>query len=45
METKITSVNEMKDREFLRLWIEIEARRGGSGGSGLFGGMFGIGGR
>ena len=43
----ITSVDEMKDREFLRLWIEDEARRGGSGGAGggggLFGGLFGVG--
>ena len=38
----------MKDREFLRLWIQEEARRGGAGGAGgggLFGGMFGLGGR
>ena len=43
----ITSVDEMKDKEFLRLWIEDEARRGGDGGAGggggLFGGLFGVG--
>lgn len=47
LQTKLTSVAEMKDREFLRLWIEDEARRGGSGGgsgTGLFGGLFGLGG-
>jgi len=45
LKTVITSVEEMKDKEFLRMWIENEARRGGSGGdgggSGLFGGLFG----
>lgn len=40
-------MDEMKDREFLRLWIQEEARRGGAGGAGggLFGGMFGLGNR
>ena len=42
LKTMITSVDEMKDKEFLRLWIEDEARRGGDGG-GLFGGLFGVG--
>lgn len=40
-------MNEMKDREFLRLWIEDEASRGGSGGRGGgygLGGLFGFGG-
>ena len=46
--TKVTSVDEMKDREFLRLWIQDEAQRGGAGGAGggnggLFGGLFGVG--
>lgn len=50
LQTKVTSVDEMKDPEFLRLWIENEAKRGGAGGAGggkggLFGGMFGLGGR
>jgi len=49
MQTRLTSVDEMKDREFLRLWIEDEARRGGSGGKGggggFFGGLFGMTGR
>lgn len=43
----MTSVDEMKDREFLRMWIEQEARRAGEGGAGggggLFGGLFGLG--
>lgn len=48
LESKITSVGEMKDGEFMRLWIENEARRGGDrGGGGGFGfglgGMFGVG--
>lgn len=47
LKTMVTSVDEMKDKEFLRLWIEDEARRGGDGGagggSGLFGGLFGVG--
>ena len=45
-QTMVTKVEEMKDKEFLRLWIEDEARRGGAGGAGggggLFGGLFGI---
>lgn len=45
--TKITSMDEMKDRDFLKMWIEDEARRGGAGGDGggggLFGGLFGLG--
>lgn len=47
LNTKLTSVDEMKDREFLSLWIRQEAMRGGSGGAGggLFGGMFGLGNR
>ena len=47
LKTMVTSVDEMKDKEFLRLWIEDEARRGGvggtGGGNGLFGGLFGVG--
>ncbi|KAL6719093.1 hypothetical protein ACLMJK_003328 [Lecanora helva] len=51
LETRLTSVKEMKDGEFLKLWIEDEAIRGdsggkgGGGGGGLFGGMFGLGGK
>lgn len=43
--TRVTSVEEMGDGEFLRMWIEEEARRGGEGGAGggLFGGLFGLG--
>ncbi|KAL9586934.1 MAG: hypothetical protein Q9203_003689 [Teloschistes exilis] len=49
LEEKVVSVDEMKDREFMRMWIENEARRGedrgGGGGisTGLFGGLFGLG--
>ena len=44
LETRLTSVEEMKDKDFLRLWIEDEAMRGASGGKGggLFGGLFGL---
>ncbi|KAI9886931.1 MAG: hypothetical protein M1823_001223 [Watsoniomyces obsoletus] len=41
LETRITSVNDLKNREFLRRWIDIEAARGGAGGAG--GSMFGFG--
>lgn len=47
LQTRLTSVEEMKDRDFLMLWIEDEAMRGesgGKGGGGLFGGLFGLGG-
>lgn len=44
LKSMITSIDEMKDKDFLRMWIEDEARRGGGGGgSGLFGGLFGVG--
>ncbi|KAL8965792.1 MAG: hypothetical protein Q9183_003683 [Haloplaca sp. 2 TL-2023] len=49
LEEKVTSLAEMKDKEFMRLWIENEARRGGERGdgggisTGLFGGLFGLG--
>lgn len=46
LNTMITSLDEMKDKELLRMWIENEARRGGAGGDGggggLFGGLFGM---
>ena len=47
LQTRLTNVEEMKDKDFLRLWIEDEAIRGASGGNGgigggLFGGLFGI---
>ena len=46
METRTSSVEQMKDREFLKQWIEKEASRKGDGGaggglSGLFGNLFG----
>ncbi|KAF2083355.1 hypothetical protein K490DRAFT_69889 [Saccharata proteae CBS 121410] len=42
-DTKVTRVEDMKNRGFLTEWIEKEARRGGSGGGGgsLFGNWFG----
>ncbi len=45
VKTRVTSVEEMGDGEFLRMWIEEEARKGGEGGAGggLFGGLFGLG--
>ena len=44
LQTRLTNVEEMKDKEFLRLCIEDEAMRGASGGKGggLFGGLFGL---
>ncbi|KAI9821626.1 MAG: hypothetical protein M1827_002207 [Pycnora praestabilis] len=45
LETRLTSVDEIKDPEFLKQWIEREAGRGGAGGAGgssLFSGLFGI---
>ena len=46
LETRVTNVHEMKDKDFLRLWIANEAMRGGSGGkgggSGFLGGIFGV---
>lgn len=41
MNTRVTDVNQMKDRKFLEQWIEKEAARGGAGGDGgsLFGGF------
>ncbi|KAK4504615.1 hypothetical protein PRZ48_002576 [Zasmidium cellare] len=42
VETKVTSLNEMKSRAFLTRWIENEAaRHGQGGGGGTFGGLFG----
>lgn len=40
LETKVTKVDDLKNKEFLTKWIEKEASRhgqGGAGGSGLFG--------
>lgn len=50
LESKVTSVEEMRDGEFMRLWVENEARRGrdrgGGGGVGFgLGPMFGVGGK
>ena len=43
LETKLTKPEHMKDKKFLRQWLETEARRGGAGGAGgsLFGSWFG----
>ena len=46
MQTRLIKVDKMKDREFLRCWIEDEARRGGRGGKGgknFFTNMLGLG--
>ena len=48
IQSRLTDVGEMKDKTLLRLWIEDEARRGGSGGMGgssLLGSLFGLGGK
>ncbi|KAI4242568.1 MAG: hypothetical protein L6R40_003949 [Gallowayella cf. fulva] len=48
LDTKLTSVAEMKDKEFMKLWIEDEARRGGERGggggvtTGFLGALFGV---
>ncbi|KAJ9644619.1 hypothetical protein H2199_003582 [Coniosporium tulheliwenetii] len=43
METQVTRLEDLKNREFLRTWIRKEASRRGEGGAGgsLFGGWFG----
>ncbi|KAJ9669529.1 hypothetical protein H2201_000396 [Coniosporium apollinis] len=43
METRVTRLEDLKNREFLRTWIRKEASRRGEGGAGgsLFGGWFG----
>ncbi|KAI7506237.1 hypothetical protein KC367_g252 [Hortaea werneckii] len=42
LETKVSKLDELKNKEFLRRWIEKEAARQGSGGSGgRFMGLFG----
>ncbi|KAL8765406.1 MAG: hypothetical protein Q9209_007512 [Squamulea sp. 1 TL-2023] len=48
LDTKVTSVDEMKDKEFMKLWIEGEATRGGERGggggvtTGFLGALFGM---
>lgn len=47
METRLTRIEDMKDKQFLTNWIEKEARRhgeggGGGSGAGLFGGLFSL---
>ncbi|KAI9754606.1 MAG: MCM DNA helicase complex subunit [Chaenotheca gracillima] len=46
IETRVSAVRDLKDREFLKAWIEQEANRGGEGGAGgggggILGGLFG----
>lgn len=43
METKVSRLDDLKNRAFLKKWIETEAARQGKGGAGgsLFGGFFG----
>ena len=43
LETKVSRLADMKDKEFLTRWIEREAARHGKGGAG--GGLFGLFGR
>jgi len=48
--TKVTEKAKLQDAQFLRVWIENEAKRGGKGGAGgglggLLSGLFGFGGR
>ena len=40
VETKVTNLNDLKSREFLKNWIETEAKRQGHGGAG--GSFFGL---
>jgi thiol-disulfide isomerase/thioredoxin len=45
-ETRLTDAREMRDRGFMRAWIEGEVKAGGGlggGGGGFLGGMFGFG--
>ena len=42
MDTRVTDVNQMKDKKFLEQWLETEAARRGDGGAG--GSLFGFGG-
>jgi len=43
METRVTSVDQLRNRAFLTQWIETEALRSSKGGAGgsFFGGLFG----
>ncbi|MCJ1447650.1 MAG: hypothetical protein MMC23_008161 [Stictis urceolatum] len=44
VESKVVKKGELADREFLRGWVEREARRGGEGGAGgqgILGALFG----
>lgn len=42
LETKVTRLDQLKDKDFLKRWIETEAARHGSGGAGgRFFGLFG----
>ena len=34
LESKLTSVTEMKNRDIMTMWIELEASKGGTGGAG-----------
>jgi hypothetical protein len=40
LETKVKRIEDLKSREFLRRWIEVEAARQGEGGAG--GSLFGM---
>ena len=44
LETKVTKLSELKDKQFLIRWLEEESRRRGAGGAGgrsWFSGLFG----
>ena len=43
LETKVSRLNDLKDKQFLTKWIETEAARHGQGGAG--GSLFGLFGR
>ncbi|KAF1990898.1 hypothetical protein K402DRAFT_389800 [Aulographum hederae CBS 113979] len=34
VETRVTDLKNLRDKEFLRAWLRVEARRGGAGGAG-----------
>lgn len=48
VETRVTGVRQMEDRDFMKMWIEDQAANGEKGrasASGYISGLFGFGGR